>query len=179
MEKIGVFCSAAGGLEPKFVEAAEQLGRWIGEQGKTLVYGGANCGLMNAVATEARRYGARIYGMVPGVLEERGMLFEDLDVIFPCQNLSDRKELLLQESDVLVALPGGVGTLDEVFTVMASHSIGYHSKLVVFYDVDGFWQPLFSFMEALDRQGFTRHPLSLYYRVVRSPEELAARLEEA
>ena len=111
-------------------------------------------------------------GVVPTKLEERGAVSDLLDITFRTDNLSDRKDVILRESDVLVALPGGIGTLDEVFHVMASASIGYHAKKVVFYNVDGFWNPIFELFLQLKDTRFARRPLENYYRVANDFTEL-------
>lgn len=172
MEKIGIFCSASDSIAPVYFEKARELGEWMGQNRKTLVYGGANLGLMERVAKAAREKGAFVMGVVPTKLEERGAVSDLLDVTFRVDNLSERKDVMLRESDVLVALPGGVGTLDEVFHVVASASIGYHGKKVIFYNVDGFWDGLLSFMEGLKEQHFARRPWENYYQVANDFNEL-------
>lgn len=172
MDRIGLFCSAADDIAPVFFEKASEFGVWLGEHKKTLIYGGANLGLMECVAQSAKEHGATIMGVVPTKLEERGAVSDLLDITFRTDNLSDRKDVILRESDVLVALPGGVGTLDEVFHVMASASIGYHAKKVIFYNVDGFWNPMFDFLGQLKDTRFARRPLENYYRVANNFEEL-------
>ena len=172
MDRIGLFCSAADDIAPVFFEKASELGVWLGEHKKTLIYGGANLGLMECVAQSAKKHGATIMGVVPTKLEERGAVSDLLDITFRTDNLSDRKDVILRESDVMIALPGGVGTLDEVFHVMASASIGYHAKKVIFYNVDGFWNPMFDFLGQLKDTRFARRPLENYYRVANNFEEL-------
>ena len=172
MERIGIFCSAADDIEAVYFEKALELGAWLGENKKTLVYGGANLGLMECVAKAAKDKGAFIMGIVPTKLEERGAVSDLLDVTFRVDNLSERKDTMLRESDVLVALPGGVGTLDEVFHVMASASIGYHHKKVIFYNVNGFWKNLLDFLDSMMGSGFARRPLENFYHVANTWEEL-------
>lgn len=172
MEKIGIFCSASEVIEPIYFEKTRELGKWMGQNRKTLVYGGANLGLMECVAQSAKENGAFIMGVVPTKLEERGAVSDLLDVTFRVDDLSERKDTMLRESDVLVALPGGVGTLDEVFHVVASASIGYHHKKVIFYNVNGFWQPLLDFMDSMKGSGFARRPLENFYQVANTWEEL-------
>jgi uncharacterized protein (TIGR00730 family) len=92
-------------------------------------------------------------------------------------NLSDRKDIMLQESDVMVALPGGIGTLDEVFHVMAACSIGYHQKKVIFYNVEGFWNDLLAFLNRLEETHFVHRPLKNYFEVANTLEELTRLLE--
>jgi len=172
MERIGIFCSAADDIDAVYFEKAEELGVWLGENRKTLVYGGANIGLMECIAQAAKKHGACIMGVVPTKLEERGAVSDLLDITFRTDNLSDRKDSILRESDVLVALPGGVGTLDEVFHVLASASIGYHSKKVIFYNVDGFWDELLAFMATLRTKRFARRPWENFCLVANDFNEL-------
>ena len=172
MERIGIFCSASEVIDPIYFEKARELGEWMGKNRKTLVYGGANLGLMECVAQSAKKNGAFIMGVVPTKLEERGAVSDLLDVTFRVDNLSERKDAMLRESDVLVALPGGVGTLDEVFHVVASASIGYHHKKVIFYNVNGFWQDLLNFLDGMKGNGFARRPLENFYQVANTWEEL-------
>ena len=172
MDRIGLFCSAADDIAPVFFEKASELGVWLGEHKKTLIYGGANLGLMECVAQSAKKHGATIMGVVPTKLEERGAVSDLLDITFRTDNLSDRKDVILRESDVMIALPGGVGTLDEVFHVMASASIGYHAKKVIFYNVNGFWDELIAFLNRLREQHFARRPWENFYLVANDLEEL-------
>ena len=172
MERIGIFCSASEVIDELYFGKARELGEWMGQNKKTLVYGGANLGLMECVAKAARGKGAFVMGVVPTKLEERGAVSDLLDVTFRVDNLSERKDVMLRESDVLVALPGGVGTLDEVFHVVASASIGYHHKKVIFYNVNGFWQPLLDFLDSMKGSGFARRPLENFYQVANTWEEL-------
>ena len=160
MEKIGIFCSAADSIETIYFEKARELGVWMGQNKKTLIYGGANLGLMECVAQAAKVHGAFVMGVVPTKLEERGAVSDLLDVTFRTDNLSDRKDVMLRESDVLVALPGGVGTLDEVFHVIASASIGYHAKKVIFYNINGFWNDLLGFLGSMKESKFA-HDLTI------------------
>lgn len=177
MERIGVFCSASAHVAPHYLAHATELGQWLGKHKKTLVYGGSNQGLMGAIAQAAKKNGATIIGMVPTRLEELNMESHDLDVIFRTDNLSDRKDLMLQESDILVALPGGIGTMDEIFTVMASASIGYHRKMIILYNQDGFWSPLIQFLNQIESAQFAHSPLNNYYRVANTLDELYAELQ--
>ena len=110
MDKIAIFCSASENIEPVFFEKARELGVWMGQNKKTLVYGGANIGLMECIAKAAKDNGSMIMGVIPTKLEERGRASDLVDVTFRTDNLSDRKDVMLNESDVVIALPGGVGT---------------------------------------------------------------------
>lgn len=177
MDRIALFCSASQDIEQVYVDKAREFGIWLGNNNKTLVYGGTSSGLMEEVAREAKRNGAFIMGVVPTIVEERGKTSDLCDVVFRTDNLSDRKDTMLRESEVAVALPGGVGTLDEVFHVMASATIGYHSTKVIFYNVNGFWNGIIDFLNALEKQRFTRFTLDGFYKVANSFEELTELLK--
>ena len=177
MDKIGLFCSASDQIAPIYVEKARELGAWLGRNRKTLSYGGANLGLMECAARAAREAGATIMGVVPTKLEERGAVSDLLDITFRVDNLSERKDVMTREADVLVAMPGGVGTLDEIFHVMAAAMIGYHSKKVILYNVDGFWEGIISFLETLKQKEFARRPLENYYSIANSLDELVEHLK--
>lgn len=157
--KICVFCSANAGLAPACQRAAGELGRWIGSGGHSLVFGGTDLGLMETVARAAREAGGRVVGVVPERVEERGHTSRLLDVHIPCADLTDRKQLMMAQGDAFVALPGGIGTLDEVFTVAAAASIGYHKKRVILYNVDGFWRSLLAMLDDLKAKGVMRRGL--------------------
>ena len=154
--KIGVFCSANDHINKLYFEKAAELGRWIGENGHTLVFGGCNNGLMGCIAKATHEAGGQTIGIIPRIVEENNRVSDHVVVHIACNNLSDRKELLLTHSDVLVALPGGVGTLDEVFSVVASCSIGYHRKQVILYNIDGCWDSLTTLLDDLARRGMIR-----------------------
>lgn len=177
MDKIAIFCSASDSIDPVYAEKAAELGAWLGRNGKTLVYGGANIGLMECIARAAKENGATVIGVVPTKLEERGRVSTWLDVTFRTDNLSDRKDLMLNEAEVAVALPGGVGTLDEIFHVMAAATLDYHRKKVIFYNINGFWNEVIHFLSGLEQQHFAHHPLSNYYAVASNLEELTERLK--
>lgn len=176
--KIGIFCSANSHIDPDFVAATEELGRWMGREGHTLVFGGCDLGLMERVARAVKAEGGRTIGVVPTIVEERGGVSDCVDVEIPCDNLSDRKDLMLAQSDLMVALPGGVGTLDEIFTVVASRTIGYHRKPVLLYDMKGFYAPLIQLLDSLQAQGFVRGHWRDHLGVVSSLEELKQRVGE-
>ena len=152
---ICVFCSA-NDVAPQYVAAAEKLGRWLGREGHTLVYGGANLGLMEAIARAAHEAGATVVGVVPAILEKTGRASDHIDVRVLCDSLDDRKAIMVERSDLFVALPGGVGTLDEIFTVVAAASIGYHHKRVVLLNIDGFWDSLLAMLDDLQSKGVLR-----------------------
>ena len=169
---IGVFLSSKTDLPESYKQAAIQVGALIGQTGRTLVYGGARKGLMEVLAQSVKNNGGRVYGMVPDILVERGMVSDCIDVTFRCADLTDRKAMMNRESDIMVALPGGIGTLDEVFTVMANSCIGIERKPIVFYNVNGCWDAMLKALENLFEQQLISGQPTDYYQVSESIEEL-------
>lgn len=170
--KIAVFCSANHDISPDYFAMTEELGRWMGENGHTLVYGGQDRGLMKAIGDAVRAAGGTLVGVIPQILVKRGQRPDILDVEIPCDNLSDRKDIMLAQADVCVALPGGVGTIDEVFSVAASHNIGYHPKMVVLYNMNGFWDGMVAMLDDMQAKGFVRGHWTDWIRVASNLEEL-------
>lgn len=170
--KICVFCSANGQIDPEFFTATEELGRWAAENGHVIVYGGVNQGLMECLGRAAHQAGGRTIGVVPTIVEKTGRVSDYVEIEIPCDNLSDRKQLMMDQADVFIALPGGLGTLDEVFTVAASATIGYHSKPVILYNLKGFWNSLIQLLDDLQQRGMVRGQWCDYIRVASQLEEL-------
>ena len=171
-QKIGVYLSSKSGLPAAYEQAAREVGTLIGRTGRTLVYGGARKGLMEILAQSVRAHGGRVYGMVPDILVERGLVSDAIDVTFRCVDLSDRKDMMNRESDVLLALPGGIGTLDEVFTVLANTCIGIRRQPLVFFNVDGCWNALLAALDDLFRQGLISGRPEDFYQVASNIDEL-------
>lgn len=172
MKNVAVFCAASESIDSVYVSAAHEVGTMLGRIGASLVYGGARFGLMEATARAAKGVGARIIGVVPEILVERGRVTTLLDEHIACRNLSERKDIMLEKSDIIVALPGGIGTLDEIFHVMASATIGYHNKRVVLYNVNGFWDSLMALLERYNAAGFIRGNIGSLISVANSIDEL-------
>ena len=172
MRSVAVFCAASENIAPGYFEAAAEVGSMLGRLGATMVYGGARFGLMEATAKAAKKAGARVVGVVPDILVERDRVSHLLDEQVGCRNLSERKDIMLERSDVLVALPGGIGTLDEIFHVLAAATIGYHTKQVVLYNVNGFWDSLIATLEGMSQAGFVRGEFEKYMVVANSLAEL-------
>ena len=174
--KIGIFCSANAHIDPDFFHFTEELGRWIAAQGHSIVFGGVNMGLMECVAKAMKQAGGHTIGVVPSIVEETGRTSQYNDEVINCQNLSERKQLMLDESDVFIALPGGIGTLDEVFTVAASYTIGYHHKRVILYNMKGFWDSTIQMLDNLQQRGVVRGQWRDYIQAANTLEEIKALL---
>lgn len=154
--KIAVFCSANEHIDSDFFAKTKELGEWIAAENHALVYGGTDMGLMECVAKSVHDGGGMVIGVVPLKIEKNGHKSDYNDVDIPCDTLTDRKDLMLMQSDVFVALPGGIGTLDEIFTIAAGGTIGYHDKLVVLYNMKGFWDKLIAVLDDMQEKGFIR-----------------------
>lgn len=170
--KIGVFCSANSNIDPDFFSLTRELGTWIGQKGHTLVFGGCNMGLMECIAQSVHEAGGSTIGVVPQVIEKGGKVSDFVDVNIACDNLSDRKDLMLLQSDILIALPGGIGTLDEIFSVAAAHTIGYHNKRVIIYNMKGFWDSTIRMLDDLQSQGLIRGSWRNYIQIANSMEQI-------
>lgn len=153
---IGIFCSANSRIDPDFFTLTRQLGEWMGRQGHTLVYGGTDLGLMDCIAHAVADNGGHVLGVVPALLLENEHANPVDHERLLCTTLAERKRLMTDRSDVLIALPGGIGTLDEVFSVAGEGTLAYHDKKVILYSMKGFYDGLESFLHGLKQQGFIR-----------------------
>ncbi|MCI6161145.1 MAG: TIGR00730 family Rossman fold protein [Prevotellaceae bacterium] len=172
--KIGIFCSANNSIDPVYFEKTAELGRWMVKNGHSIVYGGCDTGLMECVAKAVCEAGGQTVGVIPSIVEKGGHASDHALVKVMCDNLSDRKALLLAHSDVLVALPGGVGTLDEVFTVAAAATIGYHHKRTILYNINGFWNSLVALLNDLQAKGMIRGDWRRFVAVAESLDEIGS-----
>lgn len=170
--KISVFCSANANIDKEYFRLTEKLGRWMAREGHTLVFGGCNMGLMECIGKAVHDNGGTTIGVIPKLVEKHGGISESVDVEIMCDNLSDRKDLMLAHSDVAIALPGGIGTLDEVFTMAASNTIGYHHKHVVLYNMNGFWDQLIALLDDLQARGFIRGDYHQYITAAATLEDV-------
>ena len=178
MDKIGIFCSSSNRMDAKYYKEAEKLGTWMGINKKTLVYGGANCGLMETLAKAVHENGGTVYGIIPRILVKNNRVSDYIDIKFYCEDLTDRKVFLENESEVLLVLPGSVGTLDEMFTVMASNTIGIHNKKIILWNIDGFWDGLLQFLNGLLDKNVVNKPFEDMLVCVNTYEELIQTLEK-
>lgn len=174
--KVCIFCSANEQLDSEYFELTKELGEWAARNGHSIVYGGVNMGLMECVAKSTKESGGHTIGVVPTIIEKRGRISQYVDVEIACDNLSDRKQLMQDQSDVFVALPGGLGTLDEVFTIAASATIGYHQKPLILYNMKGFWNSLIAMLDDLQAKGVIRGHWQDYIKVADTLTDLIAAL---
>jgi len=161
---ICVFCSSSNALAEIYFEQARDLGKQIGEGCHTLVYGGANVGLMQAVAQSAKEAGGQSIGIIPELIHNKRLSSstDSEQIITP--NMRDRKYLMRKRSDAFIALPGGFGTLEEILEVITLKQLHYHQKPIVFINTNGFYNPLLDQFERCYSESFSKLAYkSLYY----------------
>ncbi len=151
---IGLFCGSRDGSQSGYRGAAARLGAAVAEHGWTLVYGGSSIGLMAAAANAALRAGGHVIGVMPQALLAREIAHDELSELRIVQTMSERKELMAELSDVFVVLPGGIGTMDELFEVWTWHYLGAHRKRCILVNVNGFYDPLLAQLARMGEQGF-------------------------
>ena len=156
MKRLCVFCGANPGHDPRYLEAAAALGRCIAQAGLGLVYGGASIGLMGAVADAALAEGGEVIGVIPRTLVEREVAHHGLADLRVVTSMHERKALMAELSDGFIALPGGVGTLEELFEVWTWSHLGLHRKPCGLLDVAGFYSGLGRFIDHVQHEGFLR-----------------------
>lgn len=153
---MGVFCGSSLGARPEYEAAARELGRLLAARGLGLVYGGARVGLMGAVADAALAAGGDVVGVMPRALVAREIAHTGLRDLRVVESMHERKALMAELSDAFVALPGGLGTLEELFEVWTWAQLGLHRKPVALLDVADFYRPLVAFLDAAVGEGFVR-----------------------
>ncbi|HUO88922.1 MAG TPA: TIGR00730 family Rossman fold protein [Rhizomicrobium sp.] len=167
---ICVFCGSAHGSKPAYSAAAVRLGTLIGEHGFAMVFGGGNVGLMGDCSRAARAAGAKVLGVIPGFLRRRETPLEGADeVIVP--DMQVRKQRMLAESDAFIILPGGLGTLDELFEVLSISQLRAHDKPIVIVDTEDFYAPLWPLLARVVREGFALRNIENLYHVVQTPDQ--------
>ena len=166
MLNVGLFCTSYPSSSDACVTAAQQLGRWIGTHSSRLIYGGVDCGLMYEVANNVKETGGEITGVVTSAMEPGGRASSLPDTLLRTESLSRRKQTLMELSDLFVVLPGGIGTLDEAFSVLAAAHLQEHRKELIFFNIDGFFNPLLNLFEHLIRTGYAAEKYRDYYTVV-------------
>ena len=159
MARVCVFCGSRDGTDPRYAAAAVSMGVAIAEAGLGLVYGGGSVGLMGIVADAALAAGGEVIGVIPDGLFSREIAHTGLTELHAVPSLTARKALMADLSDAFVALPGGYGTLDELFEMVTWTQLGIHAKPSGLLEVDGFWADLLRFLDHVTEAGFVKHPL--------------------
>ncbi|WP_444847834.1 LOG family protein [Duganella caerulea] len=156
MKAICVYCGANAGVNPVYAEAARALGRALVENNLSLVYGGGKVGLMGVIADEVLRLGGEVTGVIPTALVEREVGHTGLTRQFIVKDMHERKAMMAKLADGFIAMPGGMGTLEELFEMLTWSQLGIHAKPIGLLNVDGFYDGLTGFIEHASEQGFIR-----------------------
>ena len=175
MRNVCVYCGSSAGRDPAYVEAAGALGRALVARGLGLVYGGASVGVMGAVADAVLDLGGRAVGVIPEALVRKEIAHGGLTELVVTSSMHERKTRMADLSDAFVALPGGIGTLEEIFEAWTWGQLGLHAKPFGFLNVAGYWDGLVSFLDHAVRERFVREPHRAMLVVSEDPEELLDR----
>jgi uncharacterized protein (TIGR00730 family) len=179
MRRVCVFCGSRAGHRPAYAAAAAALGEAIARRGLGLVYGGASVGLMGTVADAALAAGGEVIGVLPEGLARREIAHAGLAELHVVDSMHARKTMMADASDAFVALPGGLGTLEEVFEVWTWSQLGIHAKPVGFLDVEGYFAGLFDFLDRSVAEGFVTAPHRALALRAEEPDRLLDRLAAA
>ncbi|MEA2911520.1 MAG: hypothetical protein QOJ15_3601 [Bradyrhizobium sp.] len=174
-----VYCGSGPGTNPRFVEAAIGLGKALAENGIRLVYGGGSIGLMGAVATSVLDHGGTVTGIIPDFLTTRENALKRVQEMIVTPDMHERKRLMFERSDAFVALPGGIGTLEELVEQLTWQQLGRHSKPVLVANIDGFWEPLLALLAHMRATEFIRASLAVDILKAERVEDILPRLRAA
>ena len=174
-----VYCGSGPGTNPAFVAAARKLGRILAENRVGLVYGGGSVGLMGALATTVLDHGGTVTGVIPEFLTGREQMLNRVQELVVTRDMHERKRIMFERADAFVALPGGIGTLEEVVEQMTWAQLGRHKKPILIANIDGFWDPLCALLEHMTSLEFIRSGLSINLLVVDRVESILPKLKHA
>lgn len=176
---ICVYCGSGPGTNPHFVEGAVAFGKILAENGIRLVYGGGSIGLMGAVATSVLDHGGTVTGIIPDFLTTRENALRRVQEMIVTPDMHERKRLMFEHADAFVALPGGIGTLEELVEQLTWQQLGRHSKPVLLANIDGFWEPLLALLAHMRETEFIRASLSVDILKAERVEDILPRLRAA
>lgn len=174
-----VYCGSGFGADPVYAEAAATLGRALAQAGIGLVYGGGNVGLMGTVAQAVLDHGGHVTGIIPDFLKSRERMLDAVQETIVVGDMHTRKKLMFERADAFVALPGGIGTLEELVEQMTWAQLGRHEKPILLLSVRDFWAPLLALLDHMRTSGFIRPGLDLSYLVAARAEDVVGMLERA
>jgi uncharacterized protein (TIGR00730 family) len=179
IKNICVYCGSGVGCNPAYVEAARSLGRILVASRIGLVYGGGDLGLMGAIAHAVLENGGHVTGIIPGFLSEQEHMLIEVQELIVVDNMHQRKQLMFAKSDAFVALPGGLGTLEEFVEQLTWSQLGRHSKPIVLANIEGFWDPLITMFDSMNRETFIRPGLELKMQIANSVKEIIPAIERS
>ncbi len=169
---ICVYCGSGPGTNPAYVEAARELGRNLANADVGLVYGGGGLGLMGEVARARLEHGGYVTGIIPQFLSQHEHMLEDVDELIITENMHERKMLMFERSDAFVAMPGGIGTLEELVEQLTWSQLGRHEKPVILANIAGFWSPFLKLLAHMRDQQFIRPSMEVSYTVVERADKI-------
>jgi uncharacterized protein (TIGR00730 family) len=179
IKTVCVYCGSGPGTNPHFVEAATALGKALAENGVGLVYGGGSLGLMGAVAKSTLDHGGRVTGIIPEFLTTRENALASVQEMIVTPDMHERKRLMFERSDAFIALPGGIGTLEELVEQLTWQQLGRHTKPVLLANIDGFWEPLLALIAHMRATQFIRATLTVDILKAERVEDILPRLRSA
>lgn len=179
IKTVCVYCGSGPGNNPRFVEAAIALGKAFAENNVRLVYGGGSVGLMGAVAKSTLDHGGSVTGIIPEFLRARENALTSVQEMIVTPDMHERKRLMFERSDAFVALPGGIGTLEELVEQLTWQQLGRHSKPILLANIDGFWEPLLSLLSHMSTTEFIRATLPINILMADRVDEILPRLRSA
>jgi uncharacterized protein (TIGR00730 family) len=179
IKTICVYCGSGPGSNPRFIEAAIALGKVLAENRIRLVYGGGSIGLMGALATSVLDHGGTVTGIIPDFLTSRENALTRAQELVVTPDMHERKRLMFERSDAFVALPGGVGTLEELVEQLTWKQLGRHTKPILLANVDGFWEPLLALLAHMRATQFIRPNLAVDVLKAERVEDILPRLRAA
>jgi uncharacterized protein (TIGR00730 family) len=173
---ISVFCGASRPSNTQYIAAATLLGKSLAREGHTLLYGGSNLGLMGVVSSAALEEGGHVVGVIPSFFSEEIIQSQPVSELVRVASMSERKEYLIAHSDAFIALPGGIGTLDEAFEVMVANQLGLSRKPIGLLNTNNFYQPLMQQLQLMEQEGLYRLANADYLVIEAQPDQLLQRL---
>ena len=179
LRTVCVYCGSGAGENPAFAEAAHALGRTLATTGVGLVYGGGDLGLMGIVARAVLAHGGHVTGIIPGFLSAREHMLIEAQELIVVDDMHQRKHLMFERSDAFVALPGGIGTLEEFVEQLTWTQLGRHKQPIVLVNIDGFWDPLLELFDKMTGQGFIRNGFELEMTVAERVDDILPAIERA
>jgi len=179
LKSVCVYCGSSPGIDPAYEAAATRLGQCLAEGGIRLIYGGGSIGLMGTVARAALDNGGEVTGVIPTFLQEREVMLNRVSSLIVTEDMHERKRLMFQKADAFIALPGGIGTLEEVVEMMTWAQLGQHRKPVLLANMNGFWTPLLNLLDHMRAEAFIRIETEVRYHVVNKIEDALPTLIKA
>jgi uncharacterized protein (TIGR00730 family) len=179
IKTVCVYCGSGAGTNPRFIEAATALGKIFAENGIRLVYGGGSVGMMGAVASAVLDHGGSVTGIIPDFLTTREHALNRVQETIVTPDMHERKRLMFERSDAFVALPGGIGTLEELVEQLTWKQLGRHAKPVLLANIDGFWEPLLVLLAHMRATQFIRNGQSVDILKAERVEDILPRLRSA